>query len=108
MQPGLRYDLSKAYYKIGGHNNHFKFSLYLLKIIHTFYNSKELNRTVTKFSFQFQPFAVYAELLTLKLSLTCLFVSLIELLNFRLASSAKWCILEYFIACSRPLIYVTT
>ena len=36
--------------------------------------------------------------LTLKLSLACLFTSLIELLKFKLESSAKWCTLEYFIA----------
>ena len=48
--------------------------------------------------FPIRPFAIYAEIFTLKLLLTCLFISLIELLKFRLASSANWCTLEYFIA----------
>ena len=53
---------------------------FILKIIHTFSNSKELDRTVSKFGFPFQLFAIYA--------------------------STKWCTLEYFIAHSRSLIQV--
>ena len=51
-----------------------------------------------KFSFPYKPFGIYAKLFALKLSLSCLFISIIELLNLKLESSAKWCTLEYFIA----------
>ena len=77
-----------------------------LKLVHTFYNSKELDRTVYQI-FVFVPTVLYIAMLNyslLKLLLTCLVMSSIELLKFRLASSAKWCAFEYFIARSRPLI----
>ena len=64
--------------------------------MHTFCNLKELDHTVTKFSFPFQPFVIFANLLTLKLSLACLFISLIELLKFslrHLANGVLWNIL---------------
>ena len=70
----------------------------MLKIIATFCYSKELVRAATKFSLAFKPLAIYAKLFTVKLSLACLFIGLIELLKFKFASSAKWCTLEYFIA----------
>ena len=61
-------------------------------------NLGNFDRTVTKFSFPYKPFGIYAKLFTFKLSLACLFISLIELLKFKLESPAKWCTLEYFIA----------
>ena len=61
-------------------------------------NLGNTDRTVTKFLFPHKTFGIYAKLFTLKLSFACLFISLTDLLKFRLESSAKRCTLEYLIA----------
>ena len=68
---GLSYDMKTIFFVFcfhffGGHIG--------MEVI----NLGDFGRTVTKFPFPYKPFNIYARLFTLKLSLACLFISLMS------------------------------
>ena len=95
---GLSYDMKTIFLVFCYQKHRFSFTLIWDILKWKLINFGNFDRSVTKFSFSYKLFGIYAKLLTLKLSLAFFFINLIELLKFDLESSAKWCTLEYFIA----------